>query len=63
MTKKRSCPQRRASIHQNKPKPNSFPVCHLKRPKRHKTFDTTDQYRKTSVGWFFGLNIHLPGQL
>jgi Transposase DDE domain len=36
-----------------------LPVCHLKRSKRHKTFDMIAQYGKTSVGWFFGLKIHL----
>lgn len=36
-----------------------LPVCHLKRSRRHKTFDTVAQYGKTSVGWFFGLKIHL----
>ena len=36
-----------------------LPVCHLKRSKRHKTFDAIAQYGKTSVGWFFGLKIHL----
>lgn len=36
-----------------------LPVCHLKRSRRHQTFDTIAQYGKTSVGWFFGLKIHL----
>lgn len=36
-----------------------LPVCHLKRSKRHKTFDSIAKYGKTSVGWFFGLKIHL----
>jgi Transposase DDE domain len=36
-----------------------LPACHLKRSKRHKTFDAIAQYGKTSVGWFFGLKIHL----
>jgi hypothetical protein len=36
-----------------------LPVCHLKRSKRHKTFDAIAQYGKTSVGWFFGLKVHL----
>jgi hypothetical protein len=31
----------------------------LKRSKRHKPFDASAQYGKTSVGWFFGLKIHL----
>jgi hypothetical protein len=36
-----------------------LPVCHLKRSRRHKTFDSVAQYGKTSVGWFFGLKIHV----
>ena len=36
-----------------------LPVCHLKRARRHKTFEQIAQYGKTSVGWFFGLKIHL----
>lgn len=36
-----------------------LPVCHLKRSKRNKTFDAVAHYGKTSVGWFFGLKIHL----
>lgn len=36
-----------------------LPVCHLKRSRRNKTFDEVAQYGKTSVGWFFGLKIHL----
>lgn len=36
-----------------------LPVCHLKRSKRHKTFDQIAQYGRTSVGWFFGLKLHL----
>jgi hypothetical protein len=36
-----------------------LPVCHLKRSKRNKVFDENAQYGKTSVGWFFGLKIHL----
>lgn len=36
-----------------------LPVCHLKRSKRHKTFDTIAQYGRTSVGWFFGLKLHV----
>ena len=36
-----------------------LPVCHLRRSKRHQTFDGIAQYGKTSVGWFFGLKIHL----
>ena len=36
-----------------------LPVCHLKRSKRHRTFNQIAQYGKTSVGWFFGLKLHL----
>ena len=36
-----------------------LPVCHIKRSKRNKVFDEIAQYGKTSVGWFFGLKIHL----
>lgn len=36
-----------------------LPVCHLKRSKRHKIFDSIAEYGKTSVGWFFGLKLHL----
>lgn len=36
-----------------------LPVCHLKRSKRHQTFDSIAQYGKTSVGWFFGLKLHI----
>jgi len=36
-----------------------LPVCHIKRSKRHKVFEEIAQYGKTSVGWFFGLKIHL----
>jgi Transposase DDE domain len=36
-----------------------LPVSHLKRSKRHKTFDQIAQYGKTSVGWFFGLKLHI----
>jgi len=36
-----------------------LPVCHLKRSKRNKVFNEIAQYGKTSVGWFFGLKIHL----
>ena len=36
-----------------------LPVCHIKRSRRNKTFDEIAQYGKTSVGWFFGLKIHL----
>ncbi len=36
-----------------------LPVSHLKRSRRHKTFDQIAQYGKTSVGWFFGLKLHI----
>jgi hypothetical protein len=36
-----------------------LPVCHLKRSRRHKTFEAVAQYGRTSVGWFFGLKLHL----
>lgn len=36
-----------------------LPVCHLKRSRRHKTFDTIAEYGRTSVGWFFGLKLHV----
>ena len=36
-----------------------LPVCHLKRSKRHKTFDEIAEYGRTSVGWFFGLKLHI----
>jgi len=34
-------------------------VCHIKRSRRHKTFDSIAEYGKTSVGWFFGLKLHI----
>ena len=36
-----------------------LPVCHLKRSKRHKSFESLASYGRTSVGWFFGLKLHL----
>lgn len=36
-----------------------LPVCHLKRSTRHKTFDEIAEYGRTSVGWFFGLKLHI----
>jgi hypothetical protein len=36
-----------------------LPVCNIKRSKRNKVFNEIAQYGKTSVGWFFGLKIHL----
>lgn len=36
-----------------------LPVCHLKRQKRHKTFEAIAEFGRTSMGWFFGLKLHL----
>ena len=36
-----------------------LPVCHLKRSRRNKVFKEIARYGRTSVGWFFGLKIHL----
>ena len=36
-----------------------LPVCHIRRASRHKTFDEVADYGHTSVGWFFGLKLHL----
>lgn len=36
-----------------------LPVCHIKRSKRHRTFDHIAEYGRTSVGWFFGLKLHI----
>lgn len=36
-----------------------LPVSHLKRSRRHKTFDQIARYGRTSVGWFFGLKLHI----
>ena len=36
-----------------------LPVCHIRRSSRHKTFDVVAEYGHTSVGWFFGLKLHL----
>jgi len=36
-----------------------LPVCHLKRSRRNKVFKTIAEYGRTSVGWFFGLKIHV----
>ncbi len=36
-----------------------LPVCHIKRSKRNKVFKEIADYGRTSVGWFFGLKIHL----
>jgi len=36
-----------------------LPVCHIKRSRRHKTFEEIAEYGRTSVDWFFGLKLHL----
>lgn len=36
-----------------------LPVCHLKRSKRNKSFKNVAKYGRTSVGWFFGLKLHI----
>ena len=36
-----------------------LPVRHIKRSSRHQTFDQVADYGHTSVGWFFGLTLHL----
>ena len=36
-----------------------LPVCHIKRSSRNKMFKDIAQYGHTSVGWFFGLKIHI----
>lgn len=36
-----------------------LPVCHIKRSRRNKVFKQIAEYGRTSVGWFFGLKIHL----
>lgn len=36
-----------------------LPVCHLKRSKRNKTFKEIAEYGRTSMGWFFGLKLHI----
>lgn len=38
---------------------SGLPVCHLKRQRRHKTFQLLAQFGKSSVGWFFGLKLHI----
>jgi hypothetical protein len=34
-------------------------VCHIKREKRHKVFKGFAKKRKNTMGWFFGLKLHL----
>jgi len=36
-----------------------LPVCHLKRQRRHQVFNEVAEFGRTSVGWFFGLKVHL----
>lgn len=38
---------------------SGLPVCHLQRSRRNKVFKEIAQYSRTSVGWFFGLKVHL----
>lgn len=37
----------------------SLPVCHNKRIHRHKVFKNLAQRGKTTMGWFFGLKLHI----
>jgi hypothetical protein len=37
----------------------SLDVCHIKREKRHKVFKGIATKGKNSMGWFFGLKLHL----
>lgn len=36
-----------------------LPVCHLARKRRNKVFNHVAEYGRTSLGWFFGLKLHL----
>lgn len=36
-----------------------LPACHIKRSKRNKVFEGIADYGKSSIGWFFGLKIHI----
>lgn len=36
-----------------------LPVCSNKRTRRHKTFKEIAKLGKTSIGWFFGLKLHI----
>lgn len=38
---------------------SALPVCLLRRQKRHKKFESIAKFGKTSMGWFFGLKLHL----
>lgn len=37
----------------------SLPVCHSRRISRHRVFKTLAKRSKTTMGWFFGLKLHL----
>ena len=37
----------------------SLPACNLKRSHRNKVLKQVSDYGKTSVGWFFGMKLHL----
>lgn len=34
-------------------------VCHIKREKQHKVFDTIAQKSKSTMGWFYGFKLHI----
>ena len=36
-----------------------LPVCHLVRKKRHKVFNNVAEFGRTTMGWFFGLKLHV----
>lgn len=36
-----------------------LPVCHIKRQRRHKVFENVAEFGRTSIGWFFGLKLHI----
>jgi hypothetical protein len=36
-----------------------LPVSHLQRSRRHRTFNEVANYGRTSMGWFFGLKLHI----
>lgn len=38
---------------------SKLPVCHNRRAKRNKVFENIARSGKTSMGWFFGLKLHL----
>ena len=39
--------------------PTGLPVCHNKRINRHRVFKGLAQRGKTTMGWFYGLKLHL----